>query len=257
MLRLGSPGANSTNPDKPKAAGDSGGRRGSHGFEQGWAGTCLTIPVTCPASRSACAGMRPRAQGPRAGVGCCGSHGGSAVSGRAGGWQGWCRPGSSSICREFGSSRAESSRCPCSIPGAAPSSGDAPGAASSADAFPRLQHLKRRLLASSAFPDCCFHAVISREMSSDAAGPSGHWQGEQQVPGPGAAQRTGPAGTPTRPGELFPELGCALGCLRWCPGLQLFVLPPAAIRILLCCSQSWGDGSRSAPEVLQPGLLLL
>lgn len=156
-----------------------------------------------------------------------------------------------------GSSRAESSRCPRSIPGAAPSSGDAPGAASAADAFPRLQHLKRRLLASSAFLDCCFQAVISREMSSDAAGPSGHWQGEQQVPGPGAAQRTGPAGTPTRPGELFPELGCALGCLRWCPGLQLLVLPPAAIRILLCCSQSWGDGSRSAPEVLQPGLLLL
>lgn len=107
MLRLGSPGANSTNPDKPKAAGDSGGRRGRHGFEQGWAGTCLTIPVTCPASRSACAGMRPRVQGPRAGVGCCGSHGGSAVSGRAGGWQGWCRPGSSSICQEFGWGAAE------------------------------------------------------------------------------------------------------------------------------------------------------
>lgn len=204
MLCLGSPGAKSTNPDNPKAAGDSGGRWGSQGCEEGWAGMCLTIPVTCPASRSACAGMRPRAQGPRAGVGCCGSHGASAVSGRAGGWQGWCRPGSSSVSQELGQGAAEL-RAP-RVPAA---SRELPHPRVMLQAVLQLQML---FLAYSTSNGVCWRAqlfqtaafaVTSREMSPDTAGLSGHWQREQQVPGPGAAQKTGLAWTPHTVGRCF------------------------------------------------------
>lgn len=109
---FGQPRCQKHQPRQTQTAGDSGGRRGIEAVKEGWAGMCLTIPVTWAASRSACAVMRPRAQGPRAGVGCCGSHRGSAVSGRAGGWQGWCRPGSSNISQEFGWGAAEL-RAPC------------------------------------------------------------------------------------------------------------------------------------------------
>lgn len=179
MLRLGSPSANSTSPESPKAAGGSRGRRGSRGCGEGGLGRNVFnhsshLPsVTLRLRRDAAegAGTAGRCWMLRLPRRLCGV------------WTCWRVAGLVQTRQQqrfpgvwLGSSRAESSPCPCGIPRAAPSSGDAAGAASAADAFPRLQHLKRRLLASSSFPDCCFQAVISREMSSDAAGPSGHWQ---------------------------------------------------------------------------------
>lgn len=115
MLYLGSPGA-----DSPKAAGASGGRRGSRGRERG-----------CVFNHS---GHPPSHAPPAPGCGRGRRHRGQALDAAAPPEPLRCpdvledgRAGSSSISQEIGWETAD--LCPCSIPGAAPSSGDAPGGA--------------------------------------------------------------------------------------------------------------------------------
>lgn len=219
MPRLGSPGANGTNPDKPKAAGDSGGRRGKPRLRAGLGRNVFNhsshLPsVTLRLRRDVAegAGTAGRCWMLRLPRRLCGVRTCWRAAGLVQTRQQQHLPGVWP-----GSSRAESSRCPCSIPGAAPSSGDAPGAASAADAFPRLQHLKRRLPASSAFPDCCFQAVISGEMSSDAAGPSGHWQDHSRSLGQVLLRGQDLLGPPHAPGSCFQGWDALWGV---CAGVQ-------------------------------------